>query len=214
MSLNNKIEKTDLAREALYDKVNTIAEELDDKKQDNLVSGTNIKTINGENIVGSGDLKIKSDISVGIIFPFAGSTVPSGYLLCDGSKISRTTYANLFKVIGTTYGSGDGSTTFALPNYSSARMVTSSTVAVKGTGMTLGFISSTDTSVSGFGITKTKGDYFRSVNSGYGTTVGTSLGDSSQEHVQKSFGITKDSSKSGITGTASLASSCKFIIKY
>lgn len=58
MSLNNKIEKTDLAREALYDKVNAIAEELDEKKQDNLVSGTNIKTINGESIVGSGDIQI------------------------------------------------------------------------------------------------------------------------------------------------------------
>lgn len=157
---------------------------------------------------------ILKNLPTGIVLPFAGSTAPSGYLLCDGSKISRTTYANLFKVIGTTYGSGDGSTTFALPNYSSARMVTSSTVAVKGTGMTLGFVSSTDASANGFGITKTKGDYFRSTNSSYGQSVGTSVGESDQEHVMKSFGITKDSSKSGITGTASLASSCKFIIKY
>lgn len=71
MSLTNKIEKTDLARDALYEKVNNIAEELDNKKQDNLVSGTNIKTINGENIIGSGDLEIKSGGSgrnVGDIF--------------------------------------------------------------------------------------------------------------------------------------------------
>lgn len=58
MSLNNKIEKTDLARDALYEKVNTIAEELDGKKQDNLVSGTNIKSINGESIVGAGNVEI------------------------------------------------------------------------------------------------------------------------------------------------------------
>ena len=52
----------------------------------------------------------------GMIFAFAGSTIPSGFLLCDGSKVSRTTYKKLFDVIGTTYGSGDGSTTFNLPN--------------------------------------------------------------------------------------------------
>lgn len=53
---------------------------------------------------------------VGTILPFAGSSAPTGYLICDGSAVSRTTYANLFAVIGTTYGAGDGSTTFNLPN--------------------------------------------------------------------------------------------------
>ena len=47
---------------------------------------------------------------------YAGTTVPTGWLLCDGSVISRTTYAFLYNAIGTTYGQGDGSTTFALPN--------------------------------------------------------------------------------------------------
>lgn len=60
MSLNTKIEKSDLARDALYEKVNTIAEELDGKKQEVLVAGTNIKNINGQSIVGSGDIEIKS----------------------------------------------------------------------------------------------------------------------------------------------------------
>ena len=55
-------------------------------------------------------------IPVGAQLPFAGTTVPSGYLLCDGSAVSRTTYKDLFEVIGTTYGAGDGSTTFNLPN--------------------------------------------------------------------------------------------------
>lgn len=58
MSLNNKIEKSDLARDALYDKVNVIAEELDEKKQELLIAGENIKTINGESIVGSGNVEI------------------------------------------------------------------------------------------------------------------------------------------------------------
>lgn len=53
---------------------------------------------------------------VGTVKAFAGSTPPSGWLFCDGSQISRTTYAALFAAIGTTYGAGDGSTTFNLPN--------------------------------------------------------------------------------------------------
>lgn len=52
----------------------------------------------------------------GVIWEYAGSTAPSGYLLCYGQAVSRTTYADLFLVIGTTYGSGDGSTTFNLPD--------------------------------------------------------------------------------------------------
>ena len=52
----------------------------------------------------------------GSIIAFAGNTLPDGYLLCDGSQVSRTTYKKLFDVIGTTYGAGDGSTTFTLPN--------------------------------------------------------------------------------------------------
>ena len=53
---------------------------------------------------------------IGTIYAFAGNNIPSGYLPCNGGAISRTTYADLFAVIGTTYGSGDGSTTFNLPN--------------------------------------------------------------------------------------------------
>lgn len=48
--------------------------------------------------------------------PFAGSVAPDGWLLCDGSAVSRTTYADLFDAIGTTYGNGDGSSTFNLPD--------------------------------------------------------------------------------------------------
>jgi len=53
---------------------------------------------------------------VGSYLLFAGKTLPTGYLLCNGAAVSRTTYAALFAVIGTTYGAGDGSTTFNLPN--------------------------------------------------------------------------------------------------
>ncbi|MEE1233505.1 MAG: phage tail protein, partial [Phocaeicola sp.] len=53
---------------------------------------------------------------VGAVVAFAGSTTPQGWLLCDGSAVSRTDYAALYAVIGTTYGAGNGSTTFNLPN--------------------------------------------------------------------------------------------------
>ena len=55
-------------------------------------------------------------LPVGIVQAFAGSTIPTGWLLCDGSAVSRTTYASLYACIGTTYGTGNGSTTFNLPN--------------------------------------------------------------------------------------------------
>jgi len=53
---------------------------------------------------------------VGAIKPWTKATAPDGYLLCDGAAVSRTTFADLFGVIGTTYGAGDTSTTFNVPN--------------------------------------------------------------------------------------------------
>ncbi len=52
----------------------------------------------------------------GAVYTFAGATVPTGWLKCNGALLSRTVYTALFAVIGTTYGAGDGSTTFALPD--------------------------------------------------------------------------------------------------
>lgn len=56
-------------------------------------------------------------LPVGMILAWPGTKAPSGWLNCDGSVVSRTTYADLFSVIGTTFGAGDGSTTFKLPDY-------------------------------------------------------------------------------------------------
>ena len=52
----------------------------------------------------------------GTIEMYAGQEAPAGWLICDGSAISRTTYSKLFEVIGQTYGAGDGNTTFNLPD--------------------------------------------------------------------------------------------------
>jgi microcystin-dependent protein len=55
-------------------------------------------------------------LSTGTIVPWSTSTAPTGFLKCDGSAVSRTTYAALFAVVSTTYGAGDGSTTFNVPD--------------------------------------------------------------------------------------------------
>jgi len=55
-------------------------------------------------------------IPPGVVIPFAGATAPSGWLLCNGSEVSRTTYAALFAAIASAWGYGDNSTTFNLPD--------------------------------------------------------------------------------------------------
>jgi microcystin-dependent protein len=64
----------------------------------------------------SGEGSFRDVFPAGVVLPFAGAAAPDGWLLCDGSAISRTTYARLFATIGTSFGVGDGSTTFNLPN--------------------------------------------------------------------------------------------------
>lgn len=62
------------------------------------------------------DSEVETGVPTGCVQAFAGQTTPTGWLLCDGSAISRVQYNKLFSVIGTSYGSGDGSTTFNVPN--------------------------------------------------------------------------------------------------
>jgi len=65
--------------------------------------------------VPASDLRAYS-MPAGAVTPFAGASAPTGFLLCDGSAISRTTYSGLFTAISTTYGTGDGSSTFNIPD--------------------------------------------------------------------------------------------------
>lgn len=62
------------------------------------------------------DAAIASIYATGMMMMFAGPTIPTNWLLCDGSAIDRTTYAKLFGVIGLRYGTGNGTTTFNIPN--------------------------------------------------------------------------------------------------
>ena len=66
---------------------------------------------------------VGNDIPTGTILPFAGGTIPSGFLACNGAAVSRTTYAALFSAIGTTYGSGNGSSTFNVPQIEDNRFL-------------------------------------------------------------------------------------------
>lgn len=175
-----------------------------------LVSGDNIKTINSNSLLGSGDLVITS-VPVGTVLVFAGSTAPTGYLLCDGSAVSRTTYSALFSVIGTTYGVGDGSSTFNLPNFPTIVTSVSNNVPVKGNGKALG-------------MTNGSGNYsFRGGQSAlvlnsnvYNATlpINPSSGDA---YGLGGLGVTTDASKSGIVADLSSATNTflgKICIKY
>jgi microcystin-dependent protein len=86
----------------------------------------------GELIIADPNLAVTP---VGGLMPFAGGTAPDGYRICDGSAVSRVTYQTLFNVIGTTWGVGDGSTTFNLPDLRQRFLLGK---AASGTGNTLG----------------------------------------------------------------------------
>ncbi|UIJ36900.1 phage tail protein [Desulfobaculum bizertense] len=55
-------------------------------------------------------------VPAGVVLPFGGTSAPTGFLMCNGATISRTAYAGLFQAIGTHYGSGDGASTFKIPD--------------------------------------------------------------------------------------------------
>jgi len=89
------------------------------------VDGVNIN-VAGAKVVNVGTPTLSTDattfidlqnyVPTGCVKMYAGSTPPSSWLICDGGAVSRTTYADLFAVIGTTYGQGNGSTTFNVPD--------------------------------------------------------------------------------------------------
>ena len=122
MTTSNTVTKNDLA--AILDDVLPVqGEDLTQAGVDSFVNGLNVN--------GSGFHSAK----IGEVVCYAGTEAPYGWLKCDGSAVSRTTYSLLYSVIGTTYGSGDGSTTFNLPDLRDRFPVgAGSTYAVGSTG--------------------------------------------------------------------------------
>jgi microcystin-dependent protein len=96
------------------------AASVDSTKLDTASSGTTNQVLARNTSVASGiewqTAAAGFTMPAGIVVPYAGASSPAGWLFCDGTAVSRTTYAALFSAIGTTYGSGNGSTTFTLPN--------------------------------------------------------------------------------------------------
>ena len=88
---------------------------------------SNLKTSLESSINNINSLIKDSTVPTGTIIYH--SKIPSGYLRCDGSLVSRTEYSNLFTAIGTTFGAGDGSTTFALPKLTDGRFIEGHTSA-------------------------------------------------------------------------------------
>lgn len=72
---------------------------------------------NGKAVAGANQYAGATGSPAGMIGAFALTAAPTGWVVCDGSAVSRTTYAVLFAAMGTIHGSGDGTTTFNLPDY-------------------------------------------------------------------------------------------------
>lgn len=83
-----------------------------------------LKTAAGVTVWTRDGVEVWDDVTVpaatvippGLVLPYGGTSAPAGWLLCNGAAVSRTTYAALFAIVGTTFGTGDGSTTFNLPD--------------------------------------------------------------------------------------------------
>ena len=99
------------------DKINEIITAANGAGVKLAVSGTTLYLKNGAGTNLSNVSVVAAALPAGTVVAFAANATPTGgFLLCNGSNVSRTTYANLFSAIGTVYGEGDGSTTFTLPS--------------------------------------------------------------------------------------------------
>lgn len=124
---------------------------------------------------------------IGALMPYAASTAPNGWLLCDGSAISRTTYSALFAVISTTYGVGDGATTFNVPNLKGKVVVGFNSAetefdALAETGGTKTHTLSTDEVASHAHTTDSQGVHSHDGATGAGTAHGHAVTEGTHSH--------------------------------
>ena len=129
-------------------------------------TGTNTTQLATTAFVNASIAASPSTVS-GAILMWPTASAPSGYLLCDGTAVSRTTYATLFALFGTTFGTGDGSTTFNLPNYTN-RMPYGTTIGATGGSADAIVVSHTHTA------TVTDPSHFHSTSVGAAGTFGSS----------------------------------------
>ena len=115
---------TGLTKEAMEDIRDGVIVDADVVGNNLILTKFDATTIDAGNVRGPAGAPGLTVRYIGELIPMAGSTVPSLCLACDGSAVSRSTYAALFAEIGTAYGSGDGSTTFNLPDTKGRTLVT------------------------------------------------------------------------------------------
>ena len=129
-------------------------------KQEKAASAKVADSVVWENVSGRPDLSAL--IPPGTIIHYAGRTVPSGWLICNGANVSRTDYAALFAAIGTTYGAGDGSTTFGLPNLNGRFLEGTTSTSEVGTYKSAGLPNITGSETPGYGVVKSADGCFYS----------------------------------------------------
>lgn len=129
-----------------YSDGNVLNESDLDNIKNSLETFFNTTKIDSDNIQDSGvdtdaiadaaitSAKLASGVGIptGVIMGYGGTSAPSGWLLCDGTAVSRTTYASLFAAISTNFGTGDGATTFNVPDFRGRTMIGTGT----GSGLT------------------------------------------------------------------------------
>jgi len=162
--------------------------ELDELHNVQAQSPTNGDTIKFDS--SDNQWKKQPDIPTGSVQMFAGSTAPVNWLMCDGSAVSRTTYAALFALIGTTYGVGNGSTTFNLPDMRSRMPV--------GVGQGSGFTNRTLGATGGAESVTLTDAQSGLVGHTHGNTLSATTGTESTSHTHDiSHGHTASSALSG-----------------
>lgn len=197
-----------------YDGSKAVAVDIQQKKLTVNVNGVKVGEYNGD-VDQVIDITVSEGAQPGDYKMIAGSTIPDGWLLCNGAAVSRTTYAKLFAAIGTRYGSGDGSTTFNLPNFNGRHVL-----GTTNTGNLGSYVSAGLPDISG-----TWGSAFEADNSGWqstGAVYSAKTGSSSmeipdlsetREFIRRSFRASRYSGYYGASGVSVDATYVLMIIK-
>lgn len=110
-----RVEASDPAAEA--DKIKVYGKDVNSKTEAHLRDEDgNVIQLTSAGAIKKSVLQDSAFVPPGVLAPYAAASAPTGWLLCDGTAVSRTTYADLFGIISTTYGVGNGSTTFNIPD--------------------------------------------------------------------------------------------------
>jgi len=120
------IGKDDAGNDTIYARIHAKATDVSNTTEDGelvlsiMVNGTLTEMVSFDETGIVADI---SQVLPGTIIAYGGTGTPTGYLECNGQNVSRTTYADLFTAVSTTWGSGDGSTTFGVPNFQRRTLV-------------------------------------------------------------------------------------------